>query len=280
MSSPLSSQMSALLFSSPNPQAPPSKTAKLENDSMSCGFEMSDEDDLAELLVELDKEEKEKEKENLSGNVTNNPKSNVWNESESYSLDLTDLTQSAEPTEPTELTEPQVSNCTNIPTVAYYSPTNPNEFNFSPSDSLYNSSSVNSKLLPMIDMTTPQIFSQIPPQVNKTIEVVSIDATARLLLPETFDLEDLRFNLRLINELIHLNPIEAIKSSSSRKINFPLGLMLRDFRQMGTMAQLRLIDGSGSEIMGTLPFSVTEELKFKLHFGLIFILIDVSWFHL
>jgi hypothetical protein len=53
---------------------------------------------------------------------------------------------------------------------------------------------------------------------------------------------------------------------------------LRDFRQIGSMAQLRLLDAAGNEIVGTLTFSACTELGIKLHFGLVLVLINVSVF--
>lgn len=158
---------------------------------------------------------------------------------------------------------------------------------YSAIDSVYESRT--QLLLPMIDISTPQIFSQsIKLDIDLDSDLVSdldedlnLDLDGKkmkLLIAETFNLEDLKWNLRVIDESLHLNPIEAIKSSIERRISFPIALMLRDFRQIGSMGQLRLLDGSGNEIIGTIPFSSCLELKIKLHFGLIFVLTNVSTF--
>ena len=299
-SSPPSSQMSALLFSFSSPQPPAPKTAKLEKELLFDRF-TSDEDEEEEenewirLLENINEEEF-----NISPNANANDNANAnANDNDNANSDANANTN-ANDKDKSYSNEDKVDI---VNTLNYC--VNESDIDFSPLDSLYATAKSNtastSKMLPMIDLSTPQIvhsqpqkqsnsiFSSIKDLQRNTQSTQNVQlalntnntATATtphniLLLPDTFNITDLQFNLKLINPSIHLNPIEAIKRSSDRRIPFPLGLMLRDSRQIGSMAQLRLIDGNCNEIVGTLPFTLCSDLKIKLHFGLIFILIDVS----
>jgi hypothetical protein len=166
------------------------------------------------------------------------------------------------------------------------------EIVYSAVDSVYKSKSNRElKLLPMIDISTPPITAAWEvSEVEESSDIGSFnsgggggsggggDCQFKLLLPETFNIEDLREKIRIIKPDLNLNPVKLIKELKERRISFELALMMRDLRQMGSMAQLRLVDGNGDEIVGTLALSACTELKFKLHFGLIFILTNVSIF--
>lgn len=321
-SSPPSSQLSALLFSSPvrdNP--PPAKQSKLDlfgdGGFMSCGE--GDEGELADLLKELDEvEEMERVRDttaepelqgvevkespslresasvrepvNFRESASLRESLNLQAKSEEsaglYSQSTESINFQSQLTEPAPLSgyknhSTRYTGSAQVPTVAYC--TEQTKIEYSPVDSLYVVSRNN--LLPLIDISTPQAFSQKPPKIEFDEEgggggvsgvSSSLERGHRLMLPETFDIEDLKHNLRNINGSLHLNPIEAIRASPERRVTFLLGLMLRDFRQIGPMAQLRLIDGSGNEIVGSLAFGVCREMKMKLHFGLIMILSEVT----
>ena len=260
-SSPLSSQLSALLFSSSPPEPKQVKVDNKLNDSFIV------EDDLDELLKELD----DIEEEDLFNGVTCSMDS-VSKEINSNSVSCNSVSGN------------RMSHSI-VDTLNYFTE---KDENYSEVDSLYKSK-IDQKLFPpMIDISTPQIFTQKPAwEISDLEESQKIydnnknnkkDAQFKVLLPETFDIEDLKDKIRIINQNLHLNPIEAIKQSNERRISFQLALMLRDFRQMGSMAQLRLLDGNGNEIVGTLALSACTELEFKLHFGLILILSNVSVF--
>jgi hypothetical protein len=170
---------------------------------------------------------------------------------------------------------------------------NPSDSSFSICDSpSFNRVLGDCGVLPMIDISTPQIFSQRPqsksfilssPQSQKqkssalaTSVVTKLPSSGHIvMIPESFNLEDLKHNITHISSTLHLSPVEAIKMSSARRVTFPLALMVRDFRQIGSMAQVRFIDGQADEIIGSLPFSACTELGFKLHFGLLLILNEV-----
>lgn len=265
---PLSSQLSALLFSS----SPPAKSAKLavetkeEKDEFDLLMMGDDDDDLDDLLNELDK----------GDNVNNNADNNV-----------------------NKIVGDSGNNAKRMPNSLEFCTTALNS-GYSAADSVYETRKT--MLLPMIDISTPQVFSQ---QVKHAMydknDIDKVNAKkenilgsqcsllsqeyniaqggpVKLLIAETFNLDDLKCNLRRIDGSLHLNAILAIRASMERRVAFPLALMLRDFRQIGAMGQLRLLDGAGSEIIGTVPFTACVDLKIKLHFGLILVLTDVSVF--
>ena len=139
--------------------------------------------------------------------------------------------------------------------------------------------------LPMIDFSTPHQGS-LPSQRPPIGEIITTETQSsmkghcivkRLMVPGNFLIEDLQSNIKAIGPQLHLNPIEAIKQSAEKRIPFLLALMLRDYRQIGSTSQLRLIDGSGHEIIGTMPFSACDK-DLKLTYGLILILSDVTVF--
>ena len=307
-SSPLSSQLSALLFSSSPPQPKQAKVEANDKENKTVDEYMTggEEDDLDELLKELDEVGDEMFSENFlikspeiadiceidTKSLHSKSHDNAIDTSADAAIDtvIHDYTiNSSFVSNVTESTQKHLADtldyCTEKQTV------------YSAVDSVYGTVNSEKRLLPMIDISTPQIFSQKPTNMKHNsweisdIEELShsqddtdgqfnsIDNSSRkILLPETFNIDDLRENIKKINKNLHLNPIEAMKMSSERRISFELALMLRDFRQMGSMAQLRLLDGNGQEIVGTLTLSACSELGIKLHFGLILVLTNVSVF--
>lgn len=262
-SSPLSSQLSALLFSSSPPEP---KQVKIEVEQNNEFIVV--ENDLDDFLKELDDVE------------------NDLFTDKDIKMDVNTVINAADTANTVNVhINNHVNSHKNIVNTLDYC--TEKEMIFSEVDSVYKSG--DQRLLPMIDISTPQIFSQHPASIVKPAwEISDIEESQefinsgdlhfKVLLPETFNIEDLRENIRSINPNLHLNPIEVIKQSNERRVSFLLALMLRDFRQIGSMAQLRLLDGNGNEIVGTLTLSACTELEFKLHFGLILILTNVSIF--
>lgn len=272
-SSPLSSQLSALLFSSSPPEP---KQAKMDmkvenNNNLNDSFIV--EDDLNDLLRELDDFEDDlliksefvdSEDSRVSSSIVRNDSiSNVIDSSKSHSGTNDEMEM--------------------VSTLNYFTEKEALIYSvYSEADSIYKS---DQRLLRMIDISTPKMFSQKAAweisdlEGSQDLYTNKNDAHFKVLLPETFNIQDLKDKIQSINPNLHLNPIEIIiNQSKERRISCQLALMLRDFRQMGSMAQLRLLDGNGNEIVGTLTLSACTELEFKLHFGLILILSNVSIF--
>lgn len=315
--SPISSQLSALLFSSPPLQV--AKQPKLE-----CPSFVLDEDDLEELLLkELEEEDNEIvtvkwDKENFgilntvvavdkvkSVHSTQVPTLNTLAPSAhnisdpidpiahisklSFSPALIDdsLSFSLPSSIPQVATQIATQGPKSISTTLAYCDVKESSSSFSPIDSI-----IDERGLPVIDFSTPQLQSSQRPtikgeiktlsqqnqtQQNQTQKSQSQKCIARLMVPGNFKIEDLQWNIRAIGKNLHMNPIEAIKQSDEKRISFLLAFMLRDYRQIGSTAQLRFLDGSGNEIIGTMPFSACEK-EMKLTYGLILVLNDVTVF--
>lgn len=287
-SSPLSSQLSALLFSSSPPEP---KQVKMDVEQNNDEFMV--ENDLDDLLKELDGVEDDlfadKDMNNTVNDHVNTVNDHVMHVNNVNTVKHVNTVNNFNTVvnsvnhqiiQVSHLKEHVIEH---VNTLDYCTE---KDIIYSAVDSVYKS---DQRLLPMIDISTPQIFSQHPVSIIKPAwEISDVESSQdmfnaggaqfKVLLPETFNIEDLRDNIRSINPNLHLNPIEVIKQSNERRISFQLALMLRDFRQMGSMAQLRLVDGNGKDIVGTLALSACTELEFKLHFGLILILTNVSVF--
>ena len=297
--------MSALLFSS-SPH--PCKQAKIEEEEeLGSSFLMDEGDDLEELLLkELEKEDfvycaepddtseiinsanvfdkadiassaNVKISAKLSDNCVNNTRNKTHSDTCSKQIDVSFSSPLS-----SQLLEPSPASIST--TLAFCENAGQDEEECSAIDSVYNT--IDERGLPMIDFNTPHqrrvsllsqkellpelIYSQNQQQSQGTGCLVK-----RLMVAGNFRVEDLQFNVKSIGTHLHMNPIEAIKQSDEKRVNFLLALMLRDFRQIGPYAQLRLLDGSGNEITGTMPFSACEK-DVRLTYGLILVLSDVT----
>ena len=263
------SQLSGLLFSSsPPPPHPPNKMIKIEKDEVNAQMKTLNEPepepesdsgfDDYDLLRELDSDE------------WDNPME-IEN-----SLSLND--KNIKP-----LTSTSLAFCSNK-----NDHDNFDEIVYSAADSIYDTISStpdikSTMMMPMIDISTPiahftsQKFGKSPMTLPSQLRTNTKNITDWIvMLPESFTKETLQHNILKIDPSLHLNPIAAIKNSNDRRIKFPVALMIRDFRGMGGMIQVRLVDGNGNEMGGSLPFSACSDLGIKLHFGLVLVVNEVN----
>lgn len=305
------SQLSGLLFSS-SPPHPPNKIVKIEQNEVNAQVRTmgnvnepeleSSDSGFDDLLRELDSDEWDNDnpieienlsiKNSLSLNNNNNIPSNACNSSLSRNSFVFNTPSQMKTTKP--LTSTSLAFCSNK---------NDNDGSnviiYSAADSIYDTASStpdikSTIMMPMIDISTPLAYftsqksgispiilpSKLQSKSRSSLNTSSSDTNNIInwivMLPESFTIETLQYNILKIDPSLHLNPIAAIKNSNDRRIKFPVAVMIRDFRGMGGMIQVRLVDGNGNEMGGSLSFSACSDLGIKLHFGLVLILNEVK----
>jgi hypothetical protein len=140
-------------------------------------------------------------------------------------------------------------------------------------------SPVTSGAVPIISLT--QSSTTFPPS-RRTVPDIKAAGMLRALpvvmMPETFHVSQLQENMRRIALQVSNLILTGVPESSGAKvykITEIVGLLVRDFRLIGGIAQLKCVDFEGHEHQASLSLDILTTLKFKLHFGMTLILTNV-----
>ncbi len=162
---------------------------------------------------------------------------------------------------------------------------------FSGNDSLFDTSFNESPAIQTINPGFSAEVSKNVPKIDDQIEddeilslssmlpadsaVLKSNYVPQLITPESFSLKQLEYNIKNINPSLALNSLSSLFTVDDppRRLKGPAALMAQKIRKIGPATQITFIDGTGTEILGTLC-----NTDCKVHYGMIFILQDVRLF--